>query len=196
MLKQGVARRQVGWWSRTPWRLSANALLMLALVACGGGGNGATGPFHTDTGVGADPVFAQQSPADFPRVGLSLTSKESGQGRTVILSAADATELYQLSCRISYDSASVSPLTVERGALIDERAVFFSTTQAAGFVPLAFTYHPGEAIPASAGELVRIEFEVLDASRDAGFAIIEDNEFLIANDHLGQPLVLEIEVGQ
>jgi hypothetical protein len=118
------------------------------------------------------------------QVGLSLAAETRGATVAATLSASNATGLHQLACRVSYDPLAVRPAGAERGALVDGRAAFFSTTKAEGYVPVAFTYHPGEALPAGSGSVATLQFDVLDPSRDPDLTLIRDPEFLIARDAL------------
>lgn len=157
--------------------------LTIWLIACGGGSS-------VTPQSGASPL------PQIPDIKLSLATTPGGSNVTVALQAASCEELYQLSCRVSYDPDVVTPLEVERGGLVDERAAFFTTAEAAGYVPVAFTYHPGEAIPAAAGAVAVLEFRVIDAGGDPGFGLIADEDFLIANDKTGRRLSVEAEVAK
>jgi hypothetical protein len=154
------------------------------MVACGGGSSVA-------------PQSAAQPPAAQPDIALRVAAEPAANSfQTVELRARDVAELYQLSCRIAFDPSAVEPLQCSRGALVDDRAAFFSTTVADGYVPIAFTYHAGEAIATSAGSLAAIEFRILDDSIDPGYHLIDNEEYLIARDSAGQALTVALEVGQ
>jgi len=159
------------------------AILSLAawLFGCGGG-SGDTQP-------------QVQPEATVPDVRLSLTATPLNPDRVVVsLAAADAEELYQLSCRITYDPAEVQPADVATGKLVDERAAVFTSTQPADYVPCAFTYHPGESIPTAQGELFSVEFTLADPTATPQFGLITDEDYLIANDYTGRRLATAVEV--
>lgn len=155
--------------------------LSLALLACGGGSSTPELPVQKDGGA----------------VQLSVHSESLDDSTVrVLVSADDAAELYQLSCRLTYDPVAVRPLTTTPGSLVDQRALFFTSDRPEAYVPVAFTYHPGEAIPAASGTLAVCEFELLDAGSGPAFDLIQDPEFLIAADSLGRKLSLTVEVVQ
>ncbi|MCC7479305.1 hypothetical protein IT575_12735 [bacterium] len=163
------------------------ALMLLALLAaCGGGGKAAP--------AGSSGQNAGQSDSSGRGVSLALSTATEGDGMLRLsISASGATSLHQMSLRLAYDPRAVRPVDVERGALIDERAVFFSApdkpaAREAAYVPVAFTYHPGEVIPGSSGELLSMRFEVLDSGRDPGLQLIRDEKFLLARDRSGEDL--------
>lgn len=173
--------------------LIAAALLLALLSSCGGGGRAGSTSGNNPGGnnSGQNPT----APADAGRaVTLALSSAPASEGQLgVTLRASGAADLYQMSLRLAYDPRAVRPLDLQRGALIDERAVFFSgvdqpAARAAAYVPVAFTYHPGEAIPAASGELLRLRFEVLDSGRDPGLKLITASDYLIARDRGGADL--------
>jgi len=154
------------------------------MVACGGGSSVA-------------PQSAVQPPTAQPDLALRVAAEPAANSlQAVELRASDVGELYQLSCRIAFNPAAVEPLQCNRGALVDDRAAFFSTTAASGFVPVAFTYHAGEAIATPAGSLAAIEFRIIDDSIDPGYHLIDDEEYLIARNSAGQALTVALEVGQ
>jgi len=105
--------------------------------------------------------------------------------------AADAAELYQAACRVAYNPAALQPVAARRGSLFDGRAAFLVKLDCAGYVPCAFTYHPGESAPAGQGEIVRLTFRVLDPQAEPGLALVSDPRFLIARDASGVNLSLE-----
>lgn len=159
----------------------AAAALSLALLACGGGSSTPELPVQKDGGA----------------VQLSVHSESLDDSTVrVLVSADDAAELYQLSCRLTFDPAVVRPVTTTRGTLVDQRAVFFTSDQPEAYVPVAFTYHPGEAIPAASGTIARLEFSVIDPAGNPGFGLVTDEEFLIANDSAGRRLSAAAEVAQ
>jgi len=156
--------------------------LLSWMVACGGGSSVAPQAV-------APPVEVQ------PGLALRVAAEPAANSlQTVELRVGDAAKLYQLACRIAYSSSAVEPLNVARGTLADDRAAFFSTTTASGYVPVAFSYHPGEAIPSPAGSVAVIEFRVIDATTDPAYRVIEDDEFLLARDSSGQPLAVALGV--
>ncbi|MBN2081436.1 hypothetical protein JW859_04420 [bacterium] len=156
-------------------------MLAAWLFACGGG-SGDTQP----------QVQPEQSAPDLQ---LSLTATPLDANRIVVsLTAADADELYQLSCRVTYDPAVVQPVSAVTGVLVDERAAVFTSTQPADYVPCAFTYHPGESMPAAQGELFSVEFTLADPAATPQFGLVTDAEFLIANDNTGRRLAASVEV--
>jgi Cohesin domain len=131
------------------------------------------------------------------RIGLGLRAQPDsrpGADRIVAtLSVSNAALLYQLSCRVTYDPLAVKPVVASRGELVGDGAAFFAPLAAApDYVPLAFTYHPGESIPAERGALARIEFEVLDAARKSGIAVVSDPQYIIARTSLNQTLSAEL----
>ena len=156
-------------------------VLLLALMACSGGSR-----------------ILQESDRDSgPTVRIALRANALDESRVqVVLEAADAADLYQLSCRLGFSPEAVRPISVYRGSLVDERAVFFTSDIPVAYVPVAFTYHPGEVIPAASGTLAVCEFELLDPGGDPNFGLITDDMFLIANDSLGRRLATAVEVGQ
>lgn len=187
-------------------RLLLCALLLAALGSCAGGSKGsASGP---QAGDGSNAGFTHvdmnnlpQEPAGEINLGLAALIPVSAQAAPdkvkYSLTVSDATQLYQLSCRIAFDPLALRPVHAERGSLVDSRAVFFAPLdrpQSAGYVPLAFTYHSGEAMPAASGEIAALEFEVLDPGRAPGIRLLTDPQYLIARNSLGQPLTVNLEV--
>lgn len=173
----------------------ACAFLLLCLSACALGG--AAPPDTGGSGVSLPPglLGSPQQPAGSIGLRLDVQPDSTSQGTrfAATLSVSDAALLYQLSCRVAYDRLALRPVLAERGGLVDGRAVFFAPLDTApDYVPLAFTYHPGESIPAAEGSLARIEFEVLDASRDPGLRLISDPQYLVARTALNQPLTVEL----
>lgn len=161
-------------WNRTSCgRMLAALLCALLLGACGGGGKGGGG---------------QMAPA---RLALSLGVEQSAQMVTVSLDAGGATGLHQLSCRVTYNPAALRYVDAQRGTLVDSRAVFFTTAKGGGYVPVAFTYHPGEQIPAARGSVATLTFEVLDPGGDFGVSLIDDSELLIARDALKRDIAVD-----
>jgi hypothetical protein len=162
--------------------------LFVALASCGGGSKS---PATQNPGDNS-------GPADGLR--LSLASTDSGSTISTSVKLEGAANLHQMSLRLAYDPLAVRPVSVQRGALVDNRAVFFSAfdkpaAQAAGLVPIAFTYHPGELIPGDSGSLASIDFEVLDAGRSPALRVIPDNEFLLARDRQGGAVAVKLEAG-
>jgi hypothetical protein len=138
-------------------------LLCGALAACANGGSGGTGQ-------------------RLSQVTLSLTTDKTTAGETVTLHAANTSDLHQLSCRIAYNPLALRFVDAQRGELVDTRALFFTTSKGETYVPVAFTYHAGEAIPDGYGDVAELHFEVLDANADPQLAIIEDEDLLLARD--------------
>lgn len=170
-------------------------LLLMASCSRGGAGEAAGGPAATlPPGLIGNP----QQPAGSVALRLTQTAPQGpGDRLTAQVEASQASLLYQLSCRLAYDPLAVKPVLAERGGLVDSRAIFFAPLAAApGYVPLAFTYHPGEAIPAPGGSVARIEFEVLDASREPGLHLLADPAYLLARTALNQPLRVELGVAR
>lgn len=166
-------------------------LFVLSLIACGGGRKGLV-PNERSPGLDSAPHGG-----DGQRIlSLDLTVEEAAEaGERVTLTAKSAGELYQMSFRLGFNPEAVRPLAVERGELVDDRAVFFTTMSPDEFVPVAFTYHPGEEIPSDEGVLVVFEFEVVDSDKPPEYSLVKDPEFLIANDRNGRALEIELEVG-
>lgn len=181
--------------------LLAGLVLLLALSACASL-RGAAGQSEAGSNSGSAPVDFRNLPTTpAGSIGLSLAALETTEtpaaSLRVSLRVSEAAQLYQLSCRLAYNPQALAPRQVLRGALIDSRAVFFAPLEAGAskaYLPLAFSYHPGEAIPAASGELASFEFEVLDAGADPGLALLTDEEYLLARNSLGQPLTVKLEV--
>jgi hypothetical protein len=150
----------------------AGAVCALLLAACGGG-SGAPGKASS-------------------RVDLSLSSAKVGAQLQVTLSAANAQQLHQLACRIAYDPQALRFAEARRGALVTSSAVFFSTTKGEGYVPVAFTYHPGEQLPQSSGSVATLTFDVLDADSDTGLRVVHDEDYLIARDAVRRSIAVTI----
>lgn len=178
-------------------RLGLALLLLLALSACGGGGGKTTPAGNQGDGTG--------QPAGSPAarsISLSLSNTTPSAGlldSRLMVSGADT--LHQLSARVAYDPRAVRPLEVQRGGLVDSRAIFFSgenkaAARAAAYVPVAFTYHAGELIPGASGSIAELRFEVLDPALDPGIRLIQSEEFLLAYDRDKQPLKVEVEVAR
>lgn len=160
--------------------------ILLWLIACSSGD--AQGPV---------PAAGQPETVASPAFQLDLYESAAVDGRiTAKLNVYGADELYQLSCRIAYDPAVIRPVDSRRAALVDERATFFATLKPADYVPVAFTYHDGESIPAATGTLAEVEFELLNPAVDPGLHIITVAEYLIARDHDGRDLVIDTGVAQ
>jgi hypothetical protein len=178
-------------------------LLLLGLSACAGW-RGDPGGTAAGSNSGSAPVDFRNLPtAPAGSIGLALASLEAAESQTgtlrISLRVNEAAQLYQLSCRITYNPQAVAPRAVQRGVLVDSRAVFFAPLEAAAaeaYLPLAFSYHPGEAIPAASGELASLEFDVLDAGLAPGIAVLTEEQYLIARNSLGQPLAVKLEVAQ
>jgi hypothetical protein len=173
--------------------LGALGLALLAgLNACGG--SGAKAP-----ATGSGP--AGQALADGRTVSVTLNSTASSAASlSVSLQLSGAERLHQMSLRLAYDPRALRPVAATRGGLVDERAVFFSafdrpTALAGAYVPIAFTFHPGELIAAGSGGLATIDFEVLDASRDTGLSVIQSPDFLIARSRLNEELRVSLGAG-
>jgi hypothetical protein len=154
------------------WSVLAAALCVLLLSGCGGT---LSGPKRGTA-----------------RVALELETLAAAEQLTVTLSASDASELHQLACRVAYNPDALRFTGAERGTLVDSRAVFFTTAKGAGYVPVAFTYHTGETIPASSGCIATLRFDVLDASADTGVALVQDAEFLVARDALKRSIDVRV----
>ena len=156
------------------------AAVLSAFAAGGcGGSSGSGGGEHSST-------------ADRPgSVALYLDSRLVGGQWEVAVRAADATELYQAACRVAYNPAALQPVAARRGSLVDGRAAFFVKLDCAGYVPCAFTYHPGESAPAGEGEIVVLAFRIVDPRGDPGLALVSDPLFLVARDAGGANLSLE-----
>lgn len=166
-------------------------VLTAASCARGGGGEESGGPAASlPPGLTGSP----QQPAGSLALSLAQTAPQSpGERLAALVEVSQAGLLYQLSFRLSYDPLAVRPVRAERGALVDSRAVFFAPLDAApDYVPLAFTYHPGEAIPAADGSVARLDFEVLDGSRDPALRLVADPDYLVARTALNQPLSVEL----
>ncbi len=167
------------------WTTLAAALLLALLSSCGGDGRAGT------TSGNQSEVPAGQQPGKGRSISLALSASTQSDGllrATLKVSGADT--LHQMSLRLAYDPRAVRPVEVERGALVDQRAVFFSAAdrpaaQAGAYVPVAFTYHQGEQIPSGNGELLSARFEVLESGRDPGLQLITSPDFLIARDRSG-----------
>ncbi len=159
----------------------AVAVLSLALLACGGGST-ASGP-------------AAPSASNAIRLSLHAESLKDSTVR-VLIQANDAAELYQLSCRLIYDPVAVRALAATPGSLVDQRAVFFTSDWPDGYVPVAFTYHPGETIPAASGTIATCEFELLGSSEQPAFDLLRDPEYLLAADARGAALPVSVEAAQ
>ena len=151
------------------------ALLLCGLLgACANGGSGGSGQKAS-------------------QVVLSLSSTRTPGGETVTLHAANASDLHQLSCRIAYNPQALRFLEAERGGLVDSRALFFTTAKGREYVPVAFTYHAGEAIPGGSGEIAQLHFEVLDTRADPGLRLITASEVLVARDALRRDIPVRVE---
>jgi predicted small secreted protein len=138
-------------------------LCSLLATACGNG-----------TGSGTGQRVSQ--------VALSLQNDQTPTGQTVSLQAANADNLHQLSCRIAYNPEALRFVDAARGELVDSRALFFTTSKGEAYVPVAFTYHAGEKIPAGTGAIAQLRFEVLNAGADPGLRVVTDDELLVARD--------------
>ena len=161
---------------RTGRYLWGSLALLLCGALAGGCGNGGSG-----------------STQKVSQVALSLKTEQTATGETVTLSAANAAELHQLSCRIAYNPQALRFVDVSQGTLVDSRAVFFSTAKGEGYVPVAFTYHAGEDIPQGSGDIAQLHFEVIDPNADKGLAIVSDNELLIARDALRNSIPVKLQ---
>jgi len=158
--------------------------LLFWMIACGGGSSTETVPGSGDT-------------PKAPAFNLELTQAPVANGIvTARLAVTDATELYQLSARISYDPAQLHPVDSRRGGLVNEDATFFTTLKAGGYVPVAFTYHEGQPLPGASGNLAVIEFAVLDAAAAPQLGIVTDPEFLIARSASGADLEIGLGVAR
>lgn len=172
--------------SRHPARrwcaLTLTVVLFLGLIACGGGGS--TPP---DTAA----------PARTPAFQLNLGTDPTVAGRlTARLSVSDAAELYQLSCRVAYDPAVLRPVECRRAALVTTDATFFTTLTAGSYIPVAFTNHAGVPLPAAAGVLAELEFEIIDPLATPRLSLVTDSEYLIARDSTGADLGIGLGVSQ
>jgi hypothetical protein len=162
--------------------LAALAGAALYLTACGGGSSPAT-----------------SQPRNSAATTLTLSTRSDAGTLTASISLTGAGRLHQLSCRVSYDPAAVRPVAATRGSLVDPRAVFFSAPDAQpaldrACVPVAFTYHPGEGIPADSGTVAQLTFAVLDAARDPQLRLIDDPQYLIARDAQRAPVEITPQV--
>ena len=158
--------------------------LILSLFACGGGGR-------------TDPAALTDGGQAAPDLTLAVTRTAMAGGRlTAGLAVTGAEELYQLSCRLAYDPAVLRPVDSRRAALVTGDATFFSTLKADGYVPVAFTNHDGTPLPAAAGTLAEVEFEVIDPLSPVELSLITDPDYLIARDNTGTDLVIDLGVAQ
>ena len=136
----------------------------------------------------------QRAAAQTMTLGLAAQTTPDMRQLTVTLHAADCASLHQLACRIAYNPRALRFNTASRSELVDSRAVFFSTAKGEGYVPVAFTYHPGEAIPAASGAVATLTFDVLDPAADTGIVLIDDEQFLIARDGARRSLHVRLGV--
>ena len=162
------------WNRRLCWGILSALLCAALLTACGMGVGSGTGQKGT------------------AQVRLSLKVDKGPAATTVTLHAANAGDLHQLSCRIAYNPLALRFVDSARGELVDSRAVFFTTAKGAGYVPVTFTYHSDEKIPAGSGSVATLHFQVIDTAADTGLRILQDEDMLIARDpaHRAVPVVV------
>jgi hypothetical protein len=159
------------------WGMLALLLCGALAVACGKSNGGADG---------------QKS----SQVSLALKVEQTASGETVSIHAGNSSDLHQLSCRIAYNPRALRFVDAERGDLVNSHAVFFITSKGEAYVPVAFTYHPGEVIPGASGDIAQLHFEVIDASADHGLHIVGDSGVLIARDAQRQDLPVKLEAAR
>ena len=161
-------------------RVVGLGLLALALVACKG-----------SAGI---PGGLELPGIDTMQLSLQISETAPDGKLRVEVQARSAQGIFQLSTRIEFDPLAVKPLSIERGGLVGQQAVFFTLDNQAGFIPLAFTYHQGDSLPAGEGTIAEIVFEVLDSSRPASLRFNSNDEYLIARDAGGSNLPVQLVV--
>jgi len=70
---------------------------------------------------------------------LSTLSSMDGDQLKVSVFWSGAEDLYQLSCRVSFDPAGWRPVSVKDGGAFGDDVLFFASTDQSGFVPIAVT---------------------------------------------------------
>jgi hypothetical protein len=139
-------------------RIFALAMLLL-LVSCGGGFNGAR------PGPGG-----KQSAGE---LALRLSASESGGTVKVVLSAPAAADLYQLAGTLLYDADKYSILAVEAGGGLGnpEESYFFSSEQTPGKLGFAYTKRMWGAGANGACQLLVLRAEAKGAFSPADFKL-------------------------
>ncbi|MCB1187975.1 hypothetical protein KDL29_12475 [bacterium] len=175
-----MRRTAEGGWTRVLALILAVLALQLC-ASCGGGGKSEGG---------------SQNQEQRTVLELSLNSVSQPNGTIhVELSATNAASLYQLSSRLSFDSAAVRPLgPAVPGNLPAQDAIFYSNDRQSGYIPVAFTNTKAAAVGQQSGILYSVEFEVLDAGLDPRFALVTDPQYLIARDNSASDIKLSVEV--
>ena len=104
---------------------------------------------------GNSPLPAESTPKS---INLSVNQTVVGPDAAIVITvgAENAGKLYQFAGRLGFNGDAVRPVHAASGSLVDNRAVFFSLTNQAGFIPFAFTYHEGEQITGGAGTYLRV----------------------------------------
>lgn len=193
------------WWQ--VFRIAATALLAIGLLACGGGGTYLP-PADTNPDQGTPQLPGEDAPAPdegaLPetqaanRLVLSapgLAGLASGAEFDAVLSGEFVEDVYQGSCRLSFDPALLEPVSAEVGGLVLADMVTLADTAQNGFVPFAFTALPGGAsIPPGSGELLTVRFRLLgQPGGGARIRLINEPEFLQLRDRNSRRLRFNLE---
>jgi hypothetical protein len=195
----------IRWWQ--VFRIAATALLATGLLACGGGGTYLP-PADTNLDVGTPQLPGEDTtvpdegalPEAEPANRLVLTlpglaGLAPGTEFDAVLSGEFVEEVYQGSCRLSYDPAVYEPVSAEVGGLVLADMVTLADTAQDGFVPFAFTALPGGAsIPPGSGGLLTVRFRLLgQPGAGARIRLLNEPEFLQLRDRNSRRLRFNLE---
>jgi len=184
-------------------------VVLLALIACGGGSIPLPGEVNFDTPMppdGASPMIpapAGDEAGDVvqpERTTLKLSypalaTLAPGSEFEAVVGGVFITEVYQGSLRLSYNPAVVEPVSVERGGLLLDDMVHVTGLMQGDHVPFAFTALPGHAgIAPGEGELLRVRFRLLDVpTTGQPLSLLNDAMFLQLRDRQGKRLGFDLE---
>lgn len=117
--------------------------------------------------------------------------EQSGGELVVPVRFRDAVDLYAMSFRIGFDPSGLEPLRVDWGSRVEGEDSTFCLMDRPDFIPMAFSrFSIGRGLDGE-GTLCMLRFRIINHDRAAPW-IINNPEFLVARNSLGEHLTLKV----
>jgi len=171
-------------WFRLLRMIAPGVMLALLIFGCSGGGG--------------NPVTPEVQDSSRNAVGGVLTLGEpvdTGDEILIPVEYSQAEDLYAFSFRVGFDSEGLEPAGIEWGEMIQPEDSKFHLLNRCEYIPIAFARFDSLGGMNGTGILCTLRFRMKDRDRAEAW-IIDDEEFLVARNSIGNRLRLEVGGGE